>query len=59
MRQITDTVVVMRRGSIVEAGETEAVLDNPSHPYTQLLRSSVPKAGWDLRGLSELIRAAG
>lgn len=59
VRQITDTMVVMKQGAIVEAGRTEEVLDAPQHPYTQLLRASVPKKGWDLRGLSARIGAAG
>ena len=46
VRHVTDNVIVMRHGAIVERGETRAVLDNPQHPYTQLLRESVPRPGW-------------
>jgi ABC-type glutathione transport system ATPase component len=46
IRQVTDDTIVMRHGSIVEQGRTGAVLDDPQHPYTQLLRSSVPRRGW-------------
>ena len=46
VRQITDEVVVMRHGRVVERGATKAVLDDPQEPYTQLLRASVPTAGW-------------
>jgi peptide/nickel transport system ATP-binding protein len=42
VRQVADHVIVMRDGQVVEAGPTEKVLDTPRHPYTQLLRSSVP-----------------
>lgn len=35
--RITDTVIVMKEGVIVEAGETGKVLLNPEHPYTQKL----------------------
>jgi len=41
-RYITDRVVVMYAGSIVEEGPTEDVLQHPKHPYTQLLVSAVP-----------------
>ena len=40
--RIADTIAVMQRGAIVEAGRTEAVLTPPHHPYTELLLSSVP-----------------
>ncbi|MDX8464626.1 ATP-binding cassette domain-containing protein [Mesorhizobium sp. VK23B] len=59
VRQITDTIVVMRNGSIVEQGRTEEVLDAPQHPYTRLLRASVPRRGWDLRALREAVGTGG
>jgi len=31
----------MQHGRVVEAGLTDQVLDDPQHPYTQLLVSSV------------------
>ncbi|GII94625.1 ABC transporter ATP-binding protein [Sinosporangium siamense] len=46
VRQVADEIVVMRGGSIVERGPTAQVLDNPRHPYTRLLRTSVPGPGW-------------
>jgi peptide/nickel transport system ATP-binding protein len=33
--------MIMRRGEVVESGAARAVLDNPQHPYSQLLKSSV------------------
>jgi oligopeptide transport system ATP-binding protein len=48
VRQITENVVVMRQGTVVERGRTGEVLDHPQHPYTQLLRESVPRPGWSL-----------
>jgi ABC-type oligopeptide transport system ATPase subunit len=40
---ISDTTVILRRGSIVEMGETSKVFGDPRHPYTQMLLASVPQ----------------
>jgi len=40
-RLLADRLMVMRRGEVVETGLTDQVLDDPQHPYTQLLVSSV------------------
>ncbi|WP_394691300.1 ABC transporter ATP-binding protein [Hoeflea sp.] len=42
VRAITDRVLVMKDGRIVEQGDTEAVFRNPQHPYTQTLVSATP-----------------
>jgi len=42
--QISDNIVVLYRGAVVEAGDVELVVKQPQHPYTQLLMSSVPLA---------------
>lgn len=39
---ISDRIAIMLRGYIVESGPVEAVLDRPLHPYTRLLKESVP-----------------
>ncbi|MCK8779633.1 ABC transporter ATP-binding protein [Rhizobium sp. NTR19] len=39
---IADTIAVMRRGKIVEAGPAREVLHNPQHPYTQGLLDALP-----------------
>ena len=39
---IADRIAVMYLGRIVEIGETEAILQNPLHPYTQALLSVSP-----------------
>ena len=53
VRRVTDEVLVMRHGSVVESGPTERVLADPRHPYTRLLLDSVPRPGWDPRALAE------
>lgn len=40
---ITDRVVVMRQGRVVEQGSTGAILDAPRNPYTKSLLSAVPR----------------
>lgn len=40
-RLLSQRLVVMQRGRVVESGLTDRVLDDPQHPYTQLLVSSV------------------
>jgi putative phosphonate transport system ATP-binding protein len=40
-RLLAHRLMVMRRSEVVETGLTDQVLDDPQHPYTQLLVSSV------------------
>jgi putative phosphonate transport system ATP-binding protein len=40
-RLLAHRMMVMQHGRVVEAGLTDQVLDDPQHPYTQLLVSSV------------------
>ncbi|GCD95183.1 peptide ABC transporter ATP-binding protein [Embleya hyalina] len=47
VRHITEDVVVLRGGRVVEAGPTVDVLTEPRHTYTRLLLDSVPRVGWD------------
>ncbi|MFP9190848.1 ABC transporter ATP-binding protein [Natronosalvus vescus] len=42
IREICDRVGVMYLGEIVEEGPTEEIFDNPQHPYTRALISSIP-----------------
>ena len=41
-RYVSDRLLVMYAGHVVESGPTEAVLAAPRHPYTRLLLSAVP-----------------
>ena len=41
IRNISDRTAVMYLGSIMEVGETAKVIENPVHPYTKALLSSV------------------
>ena len=41
-RYLSDRVLVMYAGHLVEQGPTDDVLHNPVHPYTRLLLSAVP-----------------
>jgi peptide/nickel transport system ATP-binding protein len=49
VRSITDRVMVMKAGEIVEAGPTEDVFRNPRHPYTQELLAAAPNLEQALR----------
>ncbi|MEL6685517.1 MAG: ABC transporter ATP-binding protein [Pseudomonadota bacterium] len=40
--QIADRVTVMRKGRVMETGETAQVLGAPEHPYTRALMDAVP-----------------
>jgi len=42
VRAITDRVLVMKAGEIVEQGSTEQVFTAPKHPYTQQLLDAAP-----------------
>jgi len=38
----SEFIIVLYRGSVMEAGDTEQVITRPQHPYTQLLVNSIP-----------------
>ena len=42
VRTITDRVLVMQSGRIVEQGDTRDVFENPAHPYTRTLIDAAP-----------------
>ena len=47
VKAISDEIVVMYQGQIVEQGPREMVLNPPHHDYTELLLSSVPEMRTD------------
>lgn len=49
IRHISDDVMVMQAGRVVEHGPVMTVLDDPQDPYTQRLIASIPKPGWKPR----------
>lgn len=51
VRVLAHRVAVIQRGVIVESGPTDQVYDNPRHPYTVALLSSVPGRDPDRRRL--------
>ena len=46
VRQVSDDVIVMRHGRVVETGSTEQVLAAPVDPYTARLIAAIPREGW-------------
>ncbi len=49
VRFISDRVMVMYLGQVVEIGESEALFGQPQHPYTRALLSSIPSMDPDQR----------
>lgn len=47
VRQFADQVAIMRKGRIVEIGETERIFREPREDYTRELLRAVPKARFD------------
>ncbi|KNB51816.1 dipeptide ABC transporter ATP-binding protein [Streptomyces caatingaensis] len=45
VRQVSDRVVVMRGGRVLEHGPADAVYERPEHPYTRGLLEAVPRVG--------------
>jgi oligopeptide transport system ATP-binding protein len=58
VRQLTEEVLVLRRGIVVEHGPTERILGSPQADYTKLLLASVPGPGWTPQRASRTTEAA-
>ena len=41
--QISDSIIILYRGSIAELGDVDRVIGEPKHPYSQLLINSIPE----------------
>ncbi len=58
--ETADRVAVMYAGKVVEHGTVENIFNNPTHPYTQGLLSSIPsysqKSGFDINARLDTIR---
>jgi len=53
MRAVTDRVLVIQQGRIVEQGPTALVLSAPQHPYTAQLLAATPELDRVVAGLAE------
>jgi len=49
VRYISDRVMVMYLGQVVEIGDSEALFEDPRHPYTRALLGSIPSMDPDHR----------
>jgi oligopeptide/dipeptide ABC transporter ATP-binding protein len=63
--QISDDIYILYNGSVMESGSVDAVIQNPQHPYTQLLVSAItvpdPTIRWEGRSsssASEIVETA-
>ena len=55
-RYVSDRLIVMYAGHLVETGPAEELLSSPRHPYTQLLLSAVPDPKAELNVAAETDR---
>jgi peptide/nickel transport system ATP-binding protein len=58
---ISDSIIIMQKGKVVESGDARSVLDHPQHPYTILLKSSVlsPDAALERAAANDISFQAG
>jgi peptide/nickel transport system ATP-binding protein len=54
---IAKSIIVLYRGSVMEAGDVDTVITRPQHPYTRLLIDSIPWPELDKRWGERSIRA--
>ena len=46
---VSDYIATLYRGCLIEYGPAKEIMDDPAHPYTELLMNAVPRVGdkWD------------
>ena len=42
---VSDYIATLYRGGMIEYGPAKEIMDNPAHPYTELLMNAVPRVG--------------
>ena len=52
--EISDRILVMYLGRVVESGVADEVIDNPLHPYTRALLKSIPKIDQPIESLEPI-----
>jgi oligopeptide/dipeptide ABC transporter ATP-binding protein len=57
--QMTEEVVVMYLGKVVEQASVDTIFHNPAHPYTQALLQSIPRLGQKTRDRRRLASIRG
>ncbi|GAA1852311.1 ABC transporter ATP-binding protein [Pseudonocardia ailaonensis] len=58
VRHVSDEVLVMQHGRVVEQGDVEDVFERPQHPYTKSLLDAVPTLDAPLRAAPHPSRSA-
>ena len=51
--QVSDNILVMQNGEVVESGPVRKIFDAPQHPYTQALLAAQPGLDWDIATFDE------
>lgn len=55
VKYISDRIIIMYLGRIVEMGESEEIYENPAHPYTRALFSAIPPVSpFEQKDITEL-----
>jgi peptide/nickel transport system ATP-binding protein len=52
VEHISDRVMIMYLGRVVEAASTEQIFERPNHPYTQALLAEIPRVSAEKRSFS-------
>ncbi|MGW2277160.1 dipeptide ABC transporter ATP-binding protein [Streptomyces sp. NPDC001770] len=47
VHHVSDRVIVMKEGELVESGQVEQIFDRPAHPYTRELLAALPRPDRD------------